>query len=224
MGRPLIIGLVSAVALGSAGCGFMQHLLGVPEAAPPLGESILSDAATIFDKGLIDGYAPPVGQCIPSETDRACDDAGDAQPVAADQLAGIWVEVQYGSTAVHIDPDGSIRQVDLADMIAGQPLAAGIPRKLYNVGQVTTSSHGEVTFDAGLSIPGFSAAGTGTGYLDSSLNAIFGMTIKGTMTVVGQTSDLYLPNIVWFRWDPDTGEFPFMEKLYWLDAVQTAGQ
>jgi hypothetical protein len=224
MGRPLIISLILTALFGATGCGFMDHLLGVPEAAPPLGESILSDAATLVDKGLVDGYTPPAGQCIPSETDQPCDDTGDALPVQVDQLAGIWVEAAYGSSAVHIDPDGSIRQVDLAQMIAGHPLPAGIPRTLYNVGQVTVSPYGDVTVEASLSVPGFAAAGTGTGYLDSSLNAIFGMAIQGQMTVLGQTTELYIPGVVWFRWDPETGEFPFMDKLYWLEAAQTTAQ
>ena len=220
MGRSLTIAIVMAVCLTSTGCGFLEHLLGVPEAAPPLGESILGDAGTLVDRGLIGNYEPPAGRCMPSETDEPCDDLG----VAVDQLAGIWVEAEYGSTAIHIDSDGWVRQVDLAAVIDGEPLPAGIPRRLYNVGQVTVSPDGNVTIEASLSVPGYAATGQGTGYLDSSLNAIFGMTVQGKMTVLGQTSDVYLPGIVWFRWDPETGTFPFMDNLDGYDVVADVAQ
>ncbi len=226
MGRSLTIAVVLAASLASAGCGFVEHLLGVPEAAPPLGESILNDAGSLVDRGLIGGYPPPAGQCMPSETDQTCDDTGNghANAVAVEQLAGIWVEAEYGSTAIHIDSDGWIRQVDLAAVIAGEPLPAGIPQRLYNAGQVSASADGYVTIETSLSVPGYSASGQATGYLDSSLNAIFGITLQGEMTVLGQTSDLYLPSIVLLRWDPETGTFPFMETLPEYEVTEDAAQ
>jgi hypothetical protein len=221
MARLLTIALLLAISVGSAGCGFMEHILGVPEAAPPLGESLLGAVGVLFDQGLL-GRLPPsdAGQCIPTGTDQPCYDTGDGQQtsVTIDQLAGIWVEGLYGAAAVHIDSTGSIRQIDLAEVIAGEPLPAGVPRRLFNVGQVDLSPDGNVTIQADLSVGGFSAAAQGYGYLDASLDAIYGLSIEGKMTVLGQTTDVSVPDSVWLRWDPQTGTFPYLNSPDWVNV------
>jgi len=206
--------IVLTVFLSCAGCGYFEHLVGSPEAAPPLGEGLISDGDGLIDHGLTGDSTEPAGQSIPSETDGSCDDvAGEESPaVSVDMLAGIWVEAMFGSAAVHIDLDGSIRQVDLADVIAGQPLPVGVPRTLFNVGHMTTLPDGSVSIEAGLSLGGFSASGGGIGYIDPLLDAIYGMTLSGKMTVLGARSNLYLPDIMWLRWDPLTGEFPYFDN------------
>jgi hypothetical protein len=221
MARLLGIAFVLAVALGSTGCGFMEHFLGVPEAAPPLGDSVLGGTGALFAQGLLGRLMPgDSGQCIPSETDGSCNDTGGGQQpaVTTDQLAGIWVEGLYGAAAVHVDSTGSIRQVDLAEIIAGEPLPAGIPRRMFNVGQLDLSPDGTVTIQADLSVAGFSAVGQGTGYLDASLDAIYGITIQGEMTVLGQTTEVNVPNSVWLRWDPETGTFPYLNSPDWVNV------
>lgn len=213
MGRIVASVILLTASFGAAGCGFVEHLLGVPEAAPPLGEGLVDDVETLIDHGLSGDSSEPAGQCIPSETDEPCDDTVDEETpaVTVDLLAGIWVEAAYGSAAVHIGLDGSVRQLDLADVIAGAPLPAGVPRTLFHVGQLTILPDGNIGIDADLSLAGFSATGEGSGYIDPSLNAILGMTLYGNMTVLGAKSDLYIPDTVWLRWDPLTGEFPYFD-------------
>ena len=212
MGRIVATVILLTASFGAAGCGFVEHILGVPEAAPPLGQGLVDDVETLIDHGLSGDSSEPAGQCIPSETDEPCDDTvyEETPAVPVDLLAGIWVEAAYGSAAVHIGLDGSVRQVDLADVIAGAPLPAGVPRTLFRVGQLTTWPDGSVGVDANLSVAGFSVAGEGSGYIDPSLNAILGMTLYGNMTVLGAKSDLYIPDTVWLRWDPLTGTFPYL--------------
>lgn len=215
MRRLLGIALVFAALFGSSGCGFMDHLLGVPEAAPALGTALPIGPEAFFNHRLHDTEP---GRCIPPDLLGSdwteCDDTAEPEPepVPVEQLAGIWVEASYGAAAIHVDPVGLIYQVDLADVIAGKPLPSVIPNTLFNVGQLTTSADGLVTADVDIALAGFSVTAQGVGFIDVSLNAIYNMNIEGTMTILGEASAEYVPYVVWLRWDPVTDSFPFLSN------------
>jgi len=208
---PLVVGG------GLCGCGevcaVLNHLVGVPEAVPPLGE-LMADLAS----ALISGF-----YAAPAYSDGGLDGGGygywfpELTPaIGASQadLAGIWVHGD-GLAAVHIDESGWVYQIDRAEDFGGNTLPAGlplIPMTLFNVGSATVQPDGSVQADLSASLLGLRASANVTGTLDSTFNVIYGVTSELTFDM-GQDPETGVDFAPWFRWNPETGILVILEPM-----------
>jgi len=193
-----------------AGCadlyGVLDHLVGAPESAPPLGESFLGVHAGI---GLAaDGR--PIPPDINGGRTPTVNDVGTAgrvlqpaQGATIADLAGVWVHAA-GYGAVHIDESGRIYQVDIAETLRGEPLPPLLPRTLFNVGSAGVAPDGRIEARASISLFGLSACGTVTGTLDSTRTIIYDVVADLTADR-GNGPEHAVDFLPWLRWDPQTG-------------------
>lgn len=183
--------LLVTICLGTGGCflfGGPNNLVGQPEPAPPLQRVLpgLSDVKLEASDGL-----PSISA---------------AQNAARADLAGIWIHAG-GFGAVHISTDGIIFQVDLADVLNGEPVPDLIPRTFFNAGTANVASNGLTTANINISLAGLSATVSMRGTLDATHNIIFAVNTVTTLNL-GSGPDVSHDDTPWFRWDPATGRFP----------------
>jgi hypothetical protein len=200
--------LASVVIIGAiCGCadlyGVFTHVVGTPEAAPPLGEAFFGSFAPY-------GFASD-GRPIPADINGGrppnVNDVGGsysvlrpAQNATAGDLAGTWVHAA-GYGAMHIDEAGQVYQADVADSIGSHAVPEIVPRTLFNVGSASVMAEGRVDVEAGLSLFGLSAAASMGGTLDSTHNVIYG--VISDMTVDrGDGPEHGTDYLPWLRWDP----------------------
>jgi hypothetical protein len=214
------------------GCGVLQHLIGFPEPAPPLGSGLMEPFSLDWWYASFPSDEFPT-QRIPPPSWAFWDYylyQASAQPaIGATEadLAGIWVEAVSGAFAVHVDAGGWIYQVDLSDMVGGEPLPPEIPRIVFNAGRLMVNPDGGITGELAVSLPGFSGSGTLSGVLGHSLDIITDVVMDESVVVQDQTSNGRVDDMwVWLRWDPQTGTFPFVEnaRSFIENAIETDGQ
>ena len=207
----VMLRLTALAIIGTAcGCadlqGVLDHLMGAPEAAPPLGTSFLDSFAGF----LLPSDGRPIPPDINGGREPNANDVGvsqsplePAQGAVQADLAGIWVHAM-GYGAIHVDEAGRVYQVDLADSIDGTPVPDIVPRTLFDVGAATVTDDGRVQGDMSVSLFGLSASGALTGMLDSTRNIVYAVTLDMTVER-GNGPEQGVDHSPWLRWDPQTG-------------------
>jgi len=191
------------ILLGICGCGCesgFYNLVGAPELGPPLGKALpivapASLPATARD-GLNGGGSPIAVSAASGATNA--------------DLAGVWMHAG-GFGAIHIDQTGNIYQIDLPDVLNGEPVPDFVPRNMFNVGRANVATNGLVTANLSISLAGsvFASASL-RGTLDSTHNLIFAVTSQSTFDI-GSGPQTDTDSSPWFRWDPITGKFPAVD-------------